>query len=119
MMKELSFRRVGMVLMAGALLSAGILAVPVLDGGADALLYPAGDVNLSGEADATDLTAMARHVAQIQNITAEGYTLTAEDLAALTPDHSSKEIASTEVKDGQLVITYTDGTTAVAGSLAG
>lgn len=113
-------RRIAMVLLAGAVLSAGLLLTPVIgitaSGGAG--LFPAGDVNLSGTADATDLTAMARHVAQIQSIDTEGYTLTAEDLTNLMPDHSDKEIASTELRDGQLIITYTDGTTAVAGELA-
>lgn len=84
-------------------LSLALFAIPVVNA-LDVALFQNGDVNMDNEVTATDLTALARHVGGIEQLPE-------------TADISDKVLASSEVIDGKLVLTYEDGTTFVAATM--
>lgn len=85
-------------------LSLMLFAIPVVNALDVAGVFQNGDVNMDNEVGAGDLTALARHVGGIEELPE-------------TVSVGEKILESSEIVDGKLVLTYTDGTTFVAATM--
>lgn len=108
--------RRGVTVLTAAVLTAGVLASPLVNALDLAGLRPLGDLSGNHAVDAPDLTGLARHVARIDELPATLYTVSKDDLSGLAG--AGGTIASVTTENGKMIVTYEDGRQVDFGTVA-